>query len=65
MSKKFWIGIDGGGTKTTAVLGDGTGHLLAAVKGSSGNLTAISPQNNAIGADDFESSAPRLFQVVR
>ena len=28
-------------------------------------LTAISPQNNAIGADDFESSAPRLFQVVR
>lgn len=44
MSKKFWIGIDGGGTKTTAVIGDGTGHLLAAVKGSSGNLTAISPQ---------------------
>ena len=42
MSQKFLIGIDGGGTKTTAVIGDENGHLLAVVKGSSGNLTAIS-----------------------
>lgn len=42
MSGKLWIGIDGGGTKTTAVIGDKSGHLLAVVKGSSGNLTAIS-----------------------
>ena len=42
MSGKLWIGIDGGGTKTTAVIGDESGHLLAVAKGSSGNLTAIS-----------------------
>ena len=41
MSGKLWIGIDGGGTKTTAVIGDESGHLLAVAKGSSGNLTAI------------------------
>ena len=29
MSEKFWIGIDGGGTKTTAVIGDKNGHLHA------------------------------------
>ena len=44
MSEKFWIGIDGGGTKTTAVIGDKNGHLRAVSKGSSGNLTAISPE---------------------
>ncbi|MEK3763647.1 MULTISPECIES: N-acetylglucosamine kinase [unclassified Solibacillus] len=44
MSEKLWIGIDGGGTKTTAVIGDESGHLLAVVKGSSGNLTAISTE---------------------
>lgn len=42
MAGKLWIGIDGGGTKTTAVIGDENGHLLAVAKGSSGNLTAIS-----------------------
>ena len=45
MSEKFWIGIDGGGTKTTAVIGDKNGHLRAVSKGSSGNLTAISPMD--------------------
>lgn len=44
MSGKLWIGIDGGGTKTTAVIGDESGHLLAVAKGSSGNLTAISTE---------------------
>ena len=44
MSEKLWIGIDGGGTKTTAVIGDKNGHLRAVSKGSSGNLTAISPE---------------------
>ena len=39
MSGRFWIGIDGGGTKTTAVIGDRNGHLRAVSKGSSGNLT--------------------------
>lgn len=44
MSGKFWIGIDGGGTKTIAVIGDKSGHLLAVAKGGSGNLTAISTE---------------------
>lgn len=44
MSAKLWIGIDGGGTKTTAVIGDESGRLLAVAKGSSGNLTAISTE---------------------
>ncbi|MGN7478425.1 N-acetylglucosamine kinase [Solibacillus silvestris] len=44
MSGKLWIGIDGGGTKTIAVIGDKGGHLLAVAKGSSGNLTAISTE---------------------
>ena len=44
MSGELWIGIDGGGTKTIAVIGDKSGHLLAAAKGSSGNLTAISTE---------------------
>ena len=44
MSGKLWIGIDGGGTKTTAVIGDESGHLLAVAKGSSGNLTEISTE---------------------
>ena len=44
MSGKLWIGIDGGGTKTTAVIGDESGHLLAVAKGSSGNITAISTE---------------------
>lgn len=42
MSGKLWIGIDGGGTKTIAVIGDEHGYLFAIAKGSSGNLTAIS-----------------------
>ncbi|MBD8034239.1 MULTISPECIES: N-acetylglucosamine kinase [Solibacillus] len=44
MSGKLWIGIDGGGTKTIAVIGNESGRLLAAAKGSSSNLTAISTE---------------------
>lgn len=44
MSGGFLIGIDGGGTKTTAVIGDKSGNLLAVAKGSSSNLTAISTE---------------------
>lgn len=40
--KTYWIGIDGGGTKTSAVIGDNTGQLLAVYDGQSGNVTAIS-----------------------
>ncbi|WP_274308156.1 BadF/BadG/BcrA/BcrD ATPase family protein [Solibacillus daqui] len=42
MLDAYWIGIDGGGTKTSAVIGDSNGQLLAVYYGQSGNLTAIS-----------------------
>lgn len=34
------IGIDGGGTKTVCVLGDGEGHLIAGSRGESSSLTS-------------------------
>ena len=42
MVKAYWIGIDGGGTKTTAVIGNCSGQIIAKYYGESGNLTAIS-----------------------
>ena len=42
MVKAYWIGIDGGGTKTTAVIGNRSGQIMAMYYGESGNLTAIS-----------------------
>ena len=42
MVKAYWIGIDGGGTKTTAVIGNRSGQIIAMYYGKSGNLTAIS-----------------------
>lgn len=35
---KRWIGIDGGGTKTTCVIGNQTGKLLAVCQGASSNI---------------------------
>ena len=39
---KRWIGIDGGGTKTSCVIGDEHGHLLASAVGSASNIQGVS-----------------------
>lgn len=38
MNQKRWIGIDGGGTKTTCVIGDQHGQLLGSSVGTSSNI---------------------------
>ncbi|HET7626822.1 MAG TPA: BadF/BadG/BcrA/BcrD ATPase family protein [Bacillales bacterium] len=43
MTRK-WIGIDGGGTKTTCVIGDENGILFAHAAGDSGNIQSHSPE---------------------
>lgn len=45
LNKKYYIGIDGGGTKTEALLGDNKGNLLAFAVGGSTNLKSRSPEN--------------------
>ena len=42
--KRKWIGIDGGGTKTSCVIGDENGRLLAFTLGTSSNIHSISHQ---------------------
>jgi N-acetylglucosamine kinase-like BadF-type ATPase len=37
-SSKRFIGVDGGGTKTACVIGDGCGHILAECYGESSNI---------------------------
>lgn len=44
-TEKRWIGIDGGGSKTSCVIGDKQGQILSYAIGASSNIHAISPQN--------------------
>lgn len=41
MSPRYWIGIDGGGTKTSGVLIDESGRPLADVRGDSTNFNSV------------------------
>lgn len=40
--KQRWIGIDGGGSKTSAVIGDNSGNILAYARKGSTNIQSIS-----------------------
>ncbi|TLS38472.1 N-acetylglucosamine kinase [Pseudalkalibacillus caeni] len=42
LNNGLYIGLDGGGTKTTCVLGDGTGKILAYAVGKSSNMKSKS-----------------------
>lgn len=42
--KKRWIGIDGGGSKTSCVIGDERGNILSFASSTSSNIHAIPPQ---------------------
>ncbi|MFP3917459.1 BadF/BadG/BcrA/BcrD ATPase family protein [Lysinibacillus telephonicus] len=44
-TEKRWIGIDGGGSKTSCVIGDEQGQILSFALGTSSNIHSISPQN--------------------
>src|SRR4051812_112579 len=44
ISSKKWIGIDGGGTKTSCIIGDEKGNLLSMSISSSSNIQAVHHQ---------------------
>jgi N-acetylglucosamine kinase-like BadF-type ATPase len=47
MSKQYFIGIDGGGTKTTAVVTDDSGQELARLEGEAGRVDVLEPEAGA------------------
>ena len=38
---ELFLGVDGGGTKTVAVIADGNGHILAAGRAGGSNYQSI------------------------
>ena len=65
------LGIEGGGTKTTCVVGDETGRLLGAGQGGSSNYLTVGiarmktsiaeSQHEAVGMLDFEASPQTAY----
>ena len=53
----FYIGIDGGGTQTTAVLTDASGAELARVQGAAGIVDVLDPEGGAQQLADLASAA--------
>lgn len=47
MSEKYFIGIDGGGTRTTAVVTDSSGKELARSGGDAGRVNVLEPEAGA------------------
>lgn len=52
----FFIGIDGGGTQTTAVLTDEQGRELARVDGGAGLVDVLEPEAGAVALADLASA---------
>lgn len=52
----FYIGIDGGGTQTTAVLTDEQGRELARLDGSAGLVNVLEPEAGAVALADLASA---------
>ncbi|NLB36595.1 MAG: hypothetical protein GX824_04750 [Clostridiales bacterium] len=56
-NKKYFLGVDGGGTKTTAVVSDSSGRVLCACEGESINYYAI-------GLEKARSNMKKVFASV-
>lgn len=59
----FYIGIDGGGTQTTALVTDEHGNELARVDGAAGLVNVLEPEAGAVALADLASSALAQAQV--
>lgn len=44
LSKNYFIGVDGGGTKTSCVIGDSTGRIIGTVVGEGSNIKSTKPE---------------------
>lgn len=44
LSKNYFIGVDGGGSKTSCVIGDSTGRIICTVVGEGSNIKSTKPE---------------------
>lgn len=53
LSKGYFIGVDGGGTKTSCVIGDSTGKIIGTVVGEGSNIKSTKPEKVRIQMFDL------------
>ncbi len=57
MSNRYFVGIDGGGTRTTAVVIDNAGEELARLEGDAGRVDVLEPEAGAHTLADLAAHA--------
>ena len=57
MTERYFVGIDGGGTRTTAVVIDDSGDELARVEGEAGRVDVLEPEAGAHALADLAAHA--------
>ncbi|MDF2067829.1 BadF/BadG/BcrA/BcrD ATPase family protein [Bacillus sp. Cr_A10] len=45
LSEEYFIGVDGGGTKTVCVIGDNSGRIISKIVGKGSNIKSTKPEN--------------------
>ena len=65
MTNRYFVGIDGGGTKTTAVIIDDAGNELARLDGDAGRVDVLQPEAGAHTLADLAAHALANARVTQ